>query len=199
MMLRGNLATRPFYNERIVTLLLALVAAIVVALTVINVTRLTQLSARRSELRSQIAADESAAARVRQGAAAVQKGVDQSALVLLAGSAHEANALIDQRVFSWTTLLTLIEGAIPMDVHLTSITPEFKKGDIIITMMLVGKQAQTVTDFAKALEGTGAFYDVSLPVSGATDEGFDRVTLKAYYLPPAPDKAAAKSGEGDPR
>ena len=56
MMLRGNLATRPFYNERIVTLLLALVAAVVLALTVTNVTRLLQLSARRSELRAQIGA-----------------------------------------------------------------------------------------------------------------------------------------------
>ena len=72
MMLRGNLATRPFYNERIVTLLLALVAAVVLALTVTNVTRLLQLSARRSELRAQIGADEAAAARIRQSAAAMQ-------------------------------------------------------------------------------------------------------------------------------
>lgn len=199
-MLRGNLATRPFYNERIVTLLLALVAAIVVALTVTNVTRLLQLSSRRSELRAQIAADESAAARVRQGAAAVQKGVDRSALAVLAGSAHEANLLIDQRTFSWTTLLTLIEGAIPMNVHLTSITPEFKKGDIIITMMLIGKQVEEVTNFMTALEATGSFYEVNQTVVGATEEGFDRVTIKAFYLAPAPVKTqAAKAGEGDTR
>jgi hypothetical protein len=199
MMLRGNLATRPFYNERIVGLLLALVAALVIALTVINVTRLLQLSSRRSALRAQIAADESAAARVRQSAAAVQKGVDQTRLVALAGSSHEANTLIDQRTFSWTTLLTFIEGAIPMNVHLTSITPEFKKGDIIITMMLIGKQVEDVVNFMNALEATGAFYDVGQTVVGATEEGFDRVTIKGYYLPPAPGKAPGKSGEGEPR
>lgn len=198
MMLRGNLATRPFYNERIVTLLLALVAAVVLALTVTNVTRLLQLSARRSELRAQIGADESAAARIRQNAANVQKGVDQTALVTLAGSAREANALIDQRTFSWTTLLTFIEGAIPMGVHLTSITPDFKKEDIIITMMLVGRQAEEVTNFMTNLEATGAFYDVGATVVGATDEGFDRVTIKAWYLPPAQVKPA-KTAEGDTR
>jgi len=198
MMLRGNLATRPFYNERVVALLLALVATIALALTVTNVTRLLQLSSRRSELRQQIAADEAAAARIRQSAAGIQKGVDRSALAQLAGSAQEANLLIDQRTFSWTTLLTLIEGAIPMNVHLTSITPEFKKGDIIITMMLVGKEAEAVTNFMNTLEAGGAFYDTVASSIGATEEGFDRVTLKTFYLPPAPAKAA-KSGEGETR
>jgi len=197
-MLRGNLATRPFYNERIVTLLLALIAAVVLALTVTNVTRLIQLSARRSELRGQIAADEAAAARIRQAAAAIQKGVDRTALVSLAGSAREANALIDERTFSWTTVLTLIEQAIPMGVHLTSITPDFKKGDIIITMMLVGRQAEDVTNFMDALEATGAFYDVAATVVGATEEDFDRVTIKGFYLPPASIKPA-KAGEGAAR
>ena len=198
MMLRGNLATRPFYNERIVTLLLALLAAVVLALTVTNVTRLLQLSSRRTELRSQISADEAAAARIRQNAAGVQKGVDRTALVTLAGSAREANALIDERTFSWTTLLTFIESAIPMGVHLTSITPEFKKGDIIVTMMLVGKQAEDVRNFWTALEASGAFYDVGATIVGPTDEGYDRVTIKGMYLPPPPAKPA-KTGEGDTR
>lgn len=198
MMLRGNLATRPFYNERIVTLLLALVAVVVLALTVTNVTRLLQLSSRRSELRAQIGADEAAAARIRQSAATVQKGVDRDALVTLAGSAREANALIDERTFSWTTLLTFIESAIPMGVHLTSITPEFKQGDIIITMMLVGKQAEEVIDFMTALSSTGRFYDVGATVVGATEEGYDRVTIKGWYLPPSP-VTPAKTGEGDTR
>ena len=38
----------------------------------------------------------------------------------LAGSAREANALIEQRTFSWTTFLTYIESAIFVGVHLTS-------------------------------------------------------------------------------
>ena len=102
------------------------------------------------------------------------------ALMSLAGSAREANALIDQRTFSWTTLLTFIESAIPMGVHLTSITPDFKKGDIIITMMLVGRAGRgRHWILPTALEATGAFYDVGATVVGATEEGFDRVTIKA--------------------
>lgn len=189
MMLRGNLATRPFYNERVVGLLLALVAVMVAALTVINATRLVQLSARRSALRAQIGADEAAAARIRQNAVAVQKGVDRAALVTLAGSAREANALIDERTFSWTTLLTCVESTIPTGVRLTSITPEFRKGDIIITMMLVGRQVEDVTAFIKALEASGAFYDANPTVIEPTEDGMERVTLRALYAPPAPVKA----------
>lgn len=195
MMLRGNLATRPFYNERIVGLLLALIAVIVLALTVTNATRLLQLSSRRSELRAQIQADEATAARIRQTAADVQKGVDRATLVRLAGSAREANALIDERTFSWTTLLTYIESTIPMGVRLTAITPEFKKDDIIVTLMLVGRRVEDVTEFINALEDTGAFYDVSPTVADSTEDGLERVTVKGWYVPPPPVKAATP-GEG---
>lgn len=196
MMLRGNLATRPFYNERIVSAIMALVAVIVLALTVSNVTRLMALSSRRSELRAQIGADEATAARIRQTAAEVQKGVDRKSLVSLAGSAREANALIDERTFSWTTLLTFIESTIPTGVRLTAITPEFKKNDIIITMMLVGRRFEDVTDFIQALEATGAFYDAAPTVTEVTEEGLERATVRAFYLPPPPLKAASPGTGG---
>jgi hypothetical protein len=80
MMLRGNLATRPFYNERVVGLLLALVAVIAVALTMFNASRLLQLSSRRSALRAQMAEDEANAARIHTSAVAVQKSVDRAAV-----------------------------------------------------------------------------------------------------------------------
>ena len=49
-----------------------------------------------------------------------------------------------------------------------------------------------------ALEGTGSFYEVNATVVGATEEGFDRVTIKAFYLPPAAAKVT-KAGEGETR
>jgi len=196
MMLRGNLATRPFYNERIVAVILAVVAVAVLALTAWNVTRLLQLSARRSELRAQIAADEAAAARIRQSAVAVQQSVDRSTLATLAGSAREANSLIDERTFSWTTLFSLIEETIPAGVRLTSITPEIEKGEIVITMLLVARQVEDVTTFMTSLEGTGAFYDVLPTVADRTDDGLERVTVRAPYAPPMPVGETKSVGGG---
>lgn len=196
MMLRGNLATRPFYNERIVALLLALVAVVVLALTVTNLTRLVQLSARRSDLRAQIAADEAAAARVRQSAVSVQKSVDRAALASLAGSAREANSLIDERTFSWTMLFSYIEDTIPMGVRLTAVSPEIEKGEIVVTMLLVARQVEDVTAFMRALEGTGAFYDVLPTEADRTEDGLERVTVRAPYAPPPPVGATKPGGGG---
>jgi hypothetical protein len=182
-MLRGNLATRPFYNERIVALLLGLLAVVAVGLTLTNGYRLMQLSARRSELRAQASADADAAARLRQNAVAVQSSVDPSMLSTLAGSAREANSLIDARTFSWTTFFSYIEDTIPMGVRLTAVSPEIEKGNITVTMLLMGRSVEDVATFMTALEGTGAFYDALPTVSDRTEEGLERVTVVVGYLP----------------
>jgi hypothetical protein len=191
MMLRGNLATRPFYNERLVALVLVLVAILAVALSVFNVTRLLQLSSRRSELRAQISVDEADAARIRQNAVAVQNSVDRASLMSLAGSAREANGLIDARTFSWTTFFGYIEDTIPMGVRLTAVSPEIEKGTIVVTMLLLGRQAEDVAAFMTALEETGAFYDASPTVAGRTEDGLQRVTVRISYAPPPAPPAEA--------
>jgi hypothetical protein len=197
MMLRGNLSTRPFYNERIVSLLVAMVGIVALALTVWNVTHLRDLSARRSELRAQIKADEDVAARIRQDAAAVQNSVDRSMLGALATSAREANQLIDQRTFSWTTFFGYIEETIPMGVRLVGVSPEIDRGEISITMLLLGRQVQEVDQFMVSLEETGAFYDATPTVGGKTEDGLERVTVTVKYLPPkAADREAAASPAG---
>jgi hypothetical protein len=199
MMLRGNLATRPFYNERLVTLLLALIALVAVALTVFNASRLLQLSSRRSELRAQMDEDSANAARIRGNAVAVQNSVDRAALLSLAGSAREANSLIDARTFSWTTFFGYIEDTIPTGVRLNAVSPEIEKGDIVVTMLLIGRQADDVAAFMTALEETGAFYDVMPTVADRTEDGMERVTIRAGYLPPAlaPAPAAATAPATD--
>ena len=184
MMLRGNLATRPFYNERLVSLVLVVITLIVVALTVFNATRLTALSSRRSELRAQMSADETQASQIRAGAVAVQNSVDRSALQTLAGSTRLANTLIGARTFSWTTFFGYIESTIPYDVRLTAVTPEVEGDEMRVSMLLLGRRAEDVEKFAKALEDTGAFYDVLPSVVDRTEEGLQRVTLRAGYLPP---------------
>lgn len=184
MMLRGNLATRPFYNERLVSLLLLVITLVVVALTIFNVTRLTALSSRRSELRAQMNADEAQAAQIRAGAVAVQNSVDRSTLQNLAGSTRLANSLIGARTFSWTTFFGYIESTIPYDVRLTAVTPEVEGNDMRVSMLLLGRRAEDVEQFATALEDTGAFYDVLYSVADRTEEGMQRVTLRAGYLPP---------------
>jgi hypothetical protein len=184
MMLRGNLATKPFYNERLVSLAIIVVTVVVVALTVFNASRLVSLSSRRSALRAEIAADETQAAQIRANATAVQNSVDRAALQELAGSTRIANNLITARTFSWTTFFGYIEDTIPFDVRITAVSPEIEKGEIIVSMLLLGRRESDIEAFAAALEGTGAFYDVGLTVADTTEDGLKRVTLTSKYAPP---------------
>jgi hypothetical protein len=108
-MLKGNLSTRPFYNEKVVSLVLGLVALVAIALTVFNTLQLISLTRQRRVLNSHIARDRGEAARITGQADAIKRTVDQSRLLLLAGSTREANGLIDQRTFSWTEFFGLIE------------------------------------------------------------------------------------------
>ena len=63
VVLKTNLSTRPFYNERAVHWALAVAFAAIVALTVFNVTRVMSLSARQGTLSAEVQREE---ARIQQ-------------------------------------------------------------------------------------------------------------------------------------
>lgn len=180
-MLRTNLSTRPFYNERRVHLAAGIVALIVVAFTAWNVTRLVTLSARRGELRTQSQADEASAADLRARAAALERSVDTPALMAVAASAREANAVISRRAFSWTTFFNRLEETLPAGVMLQSVAPQIEDGDVIVTMVVVARRVEDVDDFMLKLEGSGAFTDINLINDTATDEGLHRASLRGRY------------------
>jgi hypothetical protein len=196
-MLQGNLATRPFYNERLVTLALALVAVIAVAASVFNARRLLDLSHERSALQTRIDANQRQAAAIRREADQTQRTVDRRHLQTLVAETREANGLIDQRTFSWTTLFGLIEKTLPIDVRLVAVSPKIDKDGTLITMLVVSRRDEALADFVAALEGTpgmGTFYDVLKHADNRNEDGTYSATIEAYYLPPT--TAAVGRGSG---
>ena len=186
-MLRGNLATRPFYNERLVALVLALVGLIALAASVFNARTLLDLSRQRAALGSRIDANERQVAQIRHDAEAVQRTVDRKHLETLVSATHEANDLIDQRTFSWTTLFGVIEKTLPIDVRLVAVAPKIDKDNTLVTMIVVARKPEALADFVAALEGpaaAGTFYDVIKHADQRNDDGTMDATIEAYYLPP---------------
>src|SRR5262249_7091655 len=116
LMLKANLATRPFYNERAIHVLVAVAAAIVLVVTVLNVSRLVTLSRHSTELSSHTSADRAEASRLSAEAVRIRRTINKDELALVMSAAEEANALIDQRTFSWTEFFNQIEATIPPDV-----------------------------------------------------------------------------------
>jgi hypothetical protein len=106
--LRTNLSTRPFYNERAVHWALALALLAILALTAFNVTRVLALSQEQSVLAGAAERDEAQARALVNDAASLRASIDQKALEHVVKAAEEANEIIDQRTFSWTELLNHI-------------------------------------------------------------------------------------------
>jgi uncharacterized protein (DUF885 family) len=195
--LRSNLSTRPFYNERAVQLLLVLAGIIVLALTAFNLTRILSLSQQHTDLTSHSSSDREEAAQLRREAVAIRAGINQAELNTIVAAAQEANMLIDQRTFSWTEFFNRIEETLPSDVMLTEVQPSFHEDKTIISMMALGRRTEDVDEFIEKLEATGHFADVLPKQHDRTEEGLTRVLITAVYDVEA-EAAEAKASASAP-
>jgi hypothetical protein len=180
-MLRANLATRPFYNERAVHVLIGVAGAIVAIITVLNVVQIVSLSRHNTELSARINADRAEAQRLTSEASRIRGTINKDELALVVGAAQEANALIDQRTFSWTQFFNLIESTLPPDVMLTAVRPSFKDGETRVAMSVLARQAVDLEEFMSKLDATGAFNTVVPASQDRTEEGLYRVLIESVY------------------
>ena len=187
-MLRTNLSTRPFYNERAVHALAALVAILVLGVTVWQVRRVVAFSREKTQLNATIARDRNEVQAARLQAQQIRAGIDQKQLAALSASAKEANDLIAQRTFSWTDLFNEIEATLPDDVMLMAVHPEIKDGITVLHMDVQGRTEEQITAFWDRLEKTGRFHDVSWTNVVVTDDGLQRMGMSATYTAPQEPK-----------
>lgn len=180
-MLRTNLSTRPFYNERAVHMLLGVAAIIVLALTAYNVFRIISLSRTNTELMSQANREHQEAERLMQQAAQIRGTINREELAAIVTAASEANALIEQRTFSWTEFFNQIEATIPPDVMLTSVRPRVHDGTTQVSMEMLGRRAEDIDEFVEKLEATGGFTDCLIARQDRTQEGLYQVGTDCTY------------------
>src|SRR4051812_27871933 len=139
-MIRTNLSTRPFYNERIVHLWLLAVAIVVLAATAFNASRVLRYSSSDTRLATQASNDESRAADLRRQAARLRSSVDPRQVDFAAADARQANDLIDRRTFSWTELFNRFETTLPDDVRIASVKPHVDRDrGIVLTINVTAK------------------------------------------------------------
>jgi Tfp pilus assembly protein PilN len=182
-MLRTNLSTRPFYNERAVHAVAALVALILLALTAWQVIRVVRLSRDKTELNTVIRKDRTEAQHLITEAAQVRRGLDSKELAIVAAAAKEANRLIEQRTFSWTQLFNQLEATLPEDVMLTAVKPDFQDGETLVDLDIQGRGGDVIDAFWDRLEKTGSFHEIQW--SGLTvNEDVHRIRMRAVYTPP---------------
>jgi hypothetical protein len=179
--LKTNLSTRPFYNERAVHAMAAVIAVIVVAVAAWQAVRVVKLSRYKTELNTAIQKHRSETDVRERDAAKIRAGLDQKQLAVVAAQAKEANQLIEQRTFSWTELFNVLEATLPDDVMLVAVRPEFKDNVTQINLDLQGKSSEDIQAFWDRLEKTGAFHDVSWTAVTEGENGLDKMQMRAVY------------------
>ena len=189
-MLRTNLSTRPFYNERAVHAVLAFAAILVVALTVFNASRVVSLSRRQTELSARAQTAETRARELRAAALDIRRGLDAKELEAVATEAREANAIIDRRLFSWTELFNRFETTMPDDVRITAVRPKIDRdGTVTVTLGVVARRVEDIEQFMGNLEATGAFADVLMREENVMEDRTLVAVLEGRYLPAGVAKA----------
>jgi len=187
-MLRTNLSTRPFYNERLVLVALLASAVVIAAFTLFNVTELVSLSGRYATLTAEVEQAQHRAAELRQQAGRVRASIDPVRLEAVSQAASEANLLIDRRTFSWTGLFNQFEATLPAGVRIAGVKPLIDPdGRFIVSMTVVARRVDDVNEFIEALEKTAAFSAVLSREERTNEDGLLEATLQGTYLPGATD------------
>ena len=196
-MLRTNLSTRPFYNERAVRSVLGLFGLIALGLTLFNIYEIVRLRGQSRDARQTIAQNEQQARDLRQKAEQIRKGIDRVKLDAVQTAAREANSLIDRRTFSWTELLNYFQTTLPADVRIAGVSPQTDlEGKRLVQISVFSRRVEDLEEFMDALEKTGAFSGVLPRSEHAEDSGVLRTELQAYYTAVA--ERAAPSSPGAP-
>jgi Tfp pilus assembly protein PilN len=191
-MLTGNLATRPFYNERLVRGALIVALAAAVLWTALNVITLVSLSQQSALLSDRIRTEGLRASGARTEADTIRRGLNVAELKKVSGAASEANALIERRTFSWTGLFNLLETTLPPDVRLVEVQPQADNdGRFVLSLTVVSRRIDDLDEFMQNLEGTGAFSGVVSRSDEALEDGTIASTLQGYYALPARSAVAA--------
>lgn len=187
-MIRTNLSTRPFYNERAVNLGILALGVVVVLATLSNVLRARYDSGSNTELASQAAQDEARATEMRQTAARLRTSVDVRQIEAVSGDARQANELIDRRTFSWTALFNRFEGTLPADVRITSIRPDIDRNRrIILNVTVLARSVNDVNEFMERLDATHEFQELRSVAERTNDDDQIESALEMIYsLEPPP-------------
>jgi Tfp pilus assembly protein PilN len=184
--IRTNLSTRPFYNQRVVSLWLALLAFAVVVATAMNVWSVRNASENDTELAARAARDEARATELRRSAMALRASMDTRQIEAISMDARQANDLIDRRTFSWTALFNQFEATLPDEVRITSVRPTLGKDRrIVLTVIVVARSVNDIDQFMEHLDTLGLFKDLRSTQERTNDEDQIESVLEMVYVPEA--------------
>ena len=170
-MLDINLATRPFYNERVVHVVLLLLGTGAFLLMALGGQSVYELSTSHAEVIRTAELAEAETGTIAQETLGLQENISDDELEALRLSAAEANRLIDQRVFSWTDLFNVIERTLPNRVMLTGLRPTGTSDNLTLTIGVIGERITDIEQFIDQLEASQSVTNVLARQEQRTEDG----------------------------
>ena len=185
-MIRTNLATRPFYNENAINFWIIVLAALVAAATLFNVSRARANAGSNTELVTRAAQDEERATELRRSATQMRASIDRRQIEAVSVEARQANDLIDRRTFSWTALFNQFEMTLPDEVRITAVRPTLDRDRrIVLVVSVLGRSVNDIQQFMARLDDTGVFRDLISTEDRPNEDDQIESTLEMIYLPGA--------------
>jgi Tfp pilus assembly protein PilN len=191
-MIRTNLSTRPFYNERAVHAWLLLIGVAVLGATAFNLSRVIRYSRSDTRLATQASHDEARAGDLHKEAVRLRASVDPRLIDFASAEARQANDLIDRRTFSWTELFNCFETTLPDEVRIAAVRPKLDATrGIVLTINVIARSVDDVSLFMEHLENTGAFANLRPTEEHFDEQGQLESILEMSYVPAAAKPAKA--------
>lgn len=194
-MLRTNLASRPFYNERAVRVALGALAVVMIILTLFTVGRLATLRASQARLAGQSARAETRARELGAEAQKIRQALETETVAVVQTQAGQANDLIERRAFSWTELFNRFEATLPQNVRILSVQPQTSSDHrLVVAITTLSRQVEDLDAFIERLEQTGAFQSTLSRQEELQEDGTLRSVIQGYYGGAASGPSAASEG-----
>ena len=180
-----NLASRPFRNDRLPSLLAVASLVVVLALSAYHLLLAREVMPdRTSGLTMKLGEMEAESARLRNEAASMRnEKPDPGALAQWT----QLKDLVDRRVFSWTVLFSVLEDTLPDGVRLVTLQPTVEKGQVRLQITATARTFEEAMEFTRDLEDRPEFAEVWPTNRGSDPELEYRYDMK--YLPPNPKPA----------
>jgi Tfp pilus assembly protein PilN len=198
-----NLATRPFRNEKLPQVLLGLASLLALAITALHARAIVRLlPGNTSKLAQEVASLEEDGRRLRQEASRLRSAKPDPKDAARWSALKD---LVDQRVFSWTRLLAVLEESLPKGVRLVSISPKVRKGQFEVDLSTMCRSSPDTLELIATLEDRPEF-DAVRPISRReTEQGIAYDMALRYHpaaspppRPPSSPAPEAPAGEGAP-
>lgn len=158
-----NFARRPFRDYRPVYLVAGGALLVGLILFAVNATLYGEFRREVADTRDEIAWLEKREERAAAAAELAHEALRSYQLSALAGESRGLLRLVEERRFSWITLLGRLERVLPAEVRLSRLQPEFREsGDVLINIGLLGPGPESVVRTVAALSSSPYFAAVDL-------------------------------------